>query len=209
MTTDNIQIVSAEQFPHEHVTMTHTAPDSGDHCPTGCAGYVVDECSVVCHECYDSESHDNPSIILGDAEFDAYSGMCHECERLLDTYQLVYASQDPELFWQCRMAEEMPMYDELPTVEQIGEYVEREAYQLGKSEAEPMDMEPEQVRVPTDSARYANIIAPKLRALCGYSDMSGAGTYTEPPCDDAYWIFNSGAAEKYHEGYIDGVTAEQ
>jgi len=116
--------------------------------------------------------------------------------------------QDPERFWKRRMAEHMDMWDDLPSVEQIGEYVEKEAYQLGRQEAAPMDMEPENVRVPTDSARYANVIAPKLRAMCGYSDRTGKGTWTEPPCDKAQWIFNDGAVRKYREGYIDEAQSE-
>ena len=188
--------------------MTHTAPDSGKSCPAGCAGYVVDDCTVVCHECYDGETHENESIIFGDTEFDAFSGMCRDCGRLLDTYQLVHEAQQPELFWKCRMAENMDMWDNLPDIKDISEYVKQEAYQTGRSEAEPMDMEPEHVRVPTDSARYANIIAPKLRALCGFSDRSGAGTYTHPPCEQATRTYNHDAVGKYREGYINETTEE-
>ena len=61
------------------------------------------------------------------------------------------------------------------------DYQEEAAYNMGHAEfadhdtADDPEVDPYFI---TDSARYANIIAPDLRAMAGYGDR-GMGTYTE------------------------------
>jgi len=62
----------------------------GKYVPGGCAGFVVDECGVVCHECYDATEHTDPYLIGGWAEWDFPGYACDECQRWLDVRLLVY-----------------------------------------------------------------------------------------------------------------------
>jgi hypothetical protein len=61
------------------------------------------------------------------------------------------------------------------------DYQEEAAYNMGHAEfadhdtAEDPEVDPYLI---TDSARYANVIAPELRAMAGYADR-GMGTYTD------------------------------
>jgi hypothetical protein len=60
-------------------------------------------------------------------------------------------------------------------------YAEEEARELGYAEFEsvPTDTSADDVdpTIITDSARWANILAPKMRCMAGYGD-TGRGTYT-------------------------------
>jgi len=71
------------------------------------------------------------------------------------------------------------MHDKNKTAVVVEQEAKERAYELGYDEFSRMD-NPEGDRLEleyfTDSARYANIIAPKLRAIAGYAD-SGHGCY--------------------------------
>jgi len=212
--SDNIIVVEpeliADEFNTEVANSKAHTPVTGNYVPYGLSG-VIDGCEIVCSECAtDEQLRDDKGeqgAIFGDAEFDSLTGTCIECGKLLDTYQLVYRSQDEKLFWKCTMAEQMSMWEDMPTVEEISEYVENEAWEIGYSQGpDALDGidEVEQIDISmfTESAHYINNIAPKLRALCGYQDTKG-GTYTDVPCDTAFHIFNEGALMAFQEGYYD------
>lgn len=60
-------------------------------------------------------------------------------------------------------------------------YATEEAYRMGHAEFEDADIDKSENLMfghYTESARWANVIAPKLRAMAGASDHSGKGTYT-------------------------------
>ena len=61
-------------------------------------------------------------------------------------------------------------------------YLLGEAYSMGHAEFEDMDAPPEEEELDIspfkESARWANIIAPKLRSMAGYAD-GGHGTYQD------------------------------
>jgi len=212
--SDNIIVVEpeliADEFNMEVANSKRRAPKTGNYVPYGLAG-IVDECEVICSECATDEQlrddKGDEGAIFGDSEWDSLSGMCVECDKLLDTHQLVYRSQDAKLYWKCIMAEEMSMYDTMPSIEEIAQYIESEAYNLGYSQGpDHLDgidsIQEVDISMFTESAHYINSIAPKLRALCGYKDTKG-GTYTEVPCDTAFHIFNEGALMAFQEGYYD------
>lgn len=93
----------------------------------------------------------------------------------------------------------------------------REAYQHGYNDgmelttAEIMESEdrlddPEEVvhrdfHHVTESARWANHIAPRLRRLAGYQDPAGMGTFTDPAGTDS-WELDE-VVEAYRDGRID------
>jgi hypothetical protein len=86
--TSDLKITTARE---EHDSVVRVT----DHWDTklvfgGCAGFVVDECSVVCHECLDEDRHENPSMINGCEEWDYPGYACEECRRYLDVLLLVY-----------------------------------------------------------------------------------------------------------------------
>ena len=224
---DNIYITTPEaledtDYGHEYVRTTHKAPDSGKYAPTGIAGYVVGECTVVCHECFGTEpaDDDDPSPIWGDSETDYPGHYCEDCDKWLDTYLIVYKSQDAELFYRLEQTESHGLgWDEtVATIPEIAAEAHREAYELGYSEAMPIDTAdpeiatddpeqaadetPELLEAPTDSARYANHIAPKLRAIAGYHD-SGHGTYTDCYYETAADVLTEDVHEGYRAGYTD------
>lgn len=227
---DDIKITSWEtlegtEYGRSYRRTTTKAPDTGKHVPYGCAGFVVGDCTVVCHECFGNEDTDTdtePSLIVGNDEWDYPGATCEDCQRHLDTYLIVNKSQDPKLFYRLEQHESLgfSVSDDLATLEQIADKAEREAYELGYQEAEPIgfavsleelgaenreqaaEENPELLETPTDSARYANTIAPKLRAITGYHD-SGHGTYQEAYFDTATFILNEGVHPAYRRGYAD------
>lgn len=71
------------------------------------------------------------------------------------------------------------MHDEVPVIYE--RKVLREAYDMGFSKFEGSEVEPEDFEIGhyTESARYINNVAPKLRAMSGFDD-AGHGTYQEP-----------------------------
>lgn len=61
-------------------------------------------------------------------------------------------------------------------------YLTEEAYSMGHAEFEGIDADTaEDVEFShfTEGTRWANVIAPKLRAMAGARDPTGKGTYTE------------------------------
>jgi hypothetical protein len=107
------------------------------------------------------------------------------------------------------------------------DYRREVAYNMGHREfaeldtAEDTEIDPQYI---TDSARWANVIAPDLRAMAGYAD-SGPGTYTEdrqvaaiiPGCEDdnpadadllnASFVYAE-LNDAYFRGAYDAVDAE-
>jgi hypothetical protein len=103
-------------------------------------------------------------------------------------------------------------------------YLTEEAYRMGHDEFTDVDAESaEEIEFShfTGSARWANIIAPKLRAMAGYDDR-GHGTYQEerqiaaikPGCEedepaeahlmDAFHLYDS-LTDAYRMGAYDAV----
>jgi hypothetical protein len=86
---------SESEYEHSPSRMGY----DGTHAPYGYAGFIVGECTVVCVECHDLESDSTDSPIFGNDESD-YPGLwCHDCERPLDTYLLVYRSGPGSELW--------------------------------------------------------------------------------------------------------------
>lgn len=85
-----IAVIPATETDRE--TVRNTMRYNGQQYPTGLAGFVVDECTVVCHECHcpDSDSTDSP--IFADSEWDYPGYTCEDCGRWLDVELLVYES---------------------------------------------------------------------------------------------------------------------
>lgn len=208
---ETMKIVDAHRFEIEVAPSVNRVPETGNYVPYGLAGALVGECTVHCASCATDEQlrddKGDESAIFGDAEHD-YPFTCHSCDRLLNTYQIVYLSQSPDLWYKIHMAESMGI-DDLPSVENIAKYVEQEAYEIGKREG-PKDVPPDcmpmdlDIGTFTETAHYINNVAPKLRALAGYID-NGHGTHTNVPTDTAYHIFNEGALEKFREGWYDAA----
>lgn len=85
-----VAVIPASESEYE------TAPSvmryDGDHAPYGYAGFLVDECTVVCPECHREGEESTDSPIFGNTESD-YPGLhCAECDRILDTDLLLYES---------------------------------------------------------------------------------------------------------------------
>jgi hypothetical protein len=209
---DPIQVINpgiAASSIDQKVANSKSKNKNGKYVPYGIAGYVVNECSVVCPDCMGNEDNDyeNNSPIFGNSEWDYLTAICEDCNKVLDVYHLVYESQNPEIHYKAVMGENMSQYDKLPTYPEIGEYVSNEAYSIGYSYG-PSDLPPEatlediDIGMFTESANYINNIAPKLRALCGYQESKG-GTYTQVPNDNAYHIFHEDCFPSFQEGYYD------
>lgn len=84
----DLKVTTARDTPHEVVRAK--SRHDGKHVPYGCAGFVVNECTVVCHECLDPAEHEDPHMIMGNSEWDYPGHPCYECNRYLDVYLLVY-----------------------------------------------------------------------------------------------------------------------
>ena len=208
----DIQAIGARQLEksEKHVetpdkTFNNTV--NGKYSPYGITGYIVDECSIVCSDCVKTSERDPKNAIHTDSESDYPGFICEDCNNTLDTYLLVYPNQDPEIWYKAVMAEDMGMYDKLPTYPEIGDYVSNEAYSIGYSNGpsdlpEKATLEDIDISMFTESANYINSIAPELRALCGYQD-SGKGTHIKVPNDTAYHIFHEDCFPSFHEGYLD------
>lgn len=196
----------------------------GKSVPGGFAGYIPQNAGfAVCHECaieeFEDELRDDMGgLIYGDSETD-YPGMvCDECGTYLDTYLLVYQSQDPELYYRLRMTEELGGHpsDEVFSFEQIDTRVAEKAYQMGWEKAAQIEgmygeggvFEDSNPEVPTDSANWANNLAPKLRALSGYVD-GGHGTYQQVPVDNAHHLHQEVTLHAFHQGYHDRAEGEE
>lgn len=212
MADQDVIVTSHDSLGNDYVRSLNKTPVTGNYVPYGLAGVVAGS-EVFCCECAsDDELRDDEgdeSTIFGDAEFNYPGAICDNCGERLDTYVLVSRSQDPELWYRVKMMEEQ-RHDSLPTIEQIAKEAEREAYNFGWEQSGSMvenryentDELPMNCP-PTDSAKYANMVLPNLRAIAGYVDSAEKGTFTECPNDDAHAIFNEGVMEKYRAGYID------
>lgn len=210
---DTILVIGPEKAAssiNQEVASSKSRNKDGKYAPYGIAGYVVNECSIVCPSCMGNEDSDynNPDPIFGDSEWNYLTAICEDCNKVLDVNHLVYESQSPEIWYKALLAEDMGKYDSLPSYEEISDYVEQEAYSIGYANG-PSDLPQEasiediNISMFTESAYYINNIAPELRALCGYLDPGDKGTYTKVPNDTAYHIFNEGAFPSFQEGYID------
>lgn len=210
---DPIQVIEPEKVASGmdlEIANTKNRDKNGKYVPYGIAGYIVNECTLVCPSCMGNEESDyeDPDPVFGDSEWDYLTAICEDCNKVLDVYHLVYESQNPEIWYKAVMSEEMGIYDSLPSYEEISDYVAKEAYDIGyvngpdhlpdKANIEDID-----IGMFTESAYYINNIAPKLRALTGYIDPSGKGTYTKVPNDTAYHIFHEDVFPSFQEGYTD------
>jgi len=83
-----IKVITARETEYDVVrdTMRH----DGKQVPGGCAGFVVHECTVLCHECYDATQYDDADMIMGWDEWDYPGYTCEDCNRWLDVRLLVY-----------------------------------------------------------------------------------------------------------------------
>ena len=59
----------------------------------------------------------------------------------------------------------------------------------------------EYYEIPTDSAKYSNIIAPQLRQLAGYEDEMGKGTYNTTHSDIGFHIYKEDVLPAFREAY--------
>jgi len=90
----------ADHFGLDVAPCISRTPHTGNYCPYGLAGVVVDH-TVVCATCatddeLDDETGPDTGAVFGDDEWDA-PATCADCGRVLDVYQLVYAGHQPEL----------------------------------------------------------------------------------------------------------------
>ena len=111
---DNIIVSDARELfdlgvINDYVPSISKHPISGDYAPYGYAGFVVNECVLVCHQCLkesDTSLGDNPSTenfvktlegkrdidpypIFGDSEWD-FPASCEDCGKYLDVNYLIY-----------------------------------------------------------------------------------------------------------------------
>jgi len=208
----NIQITTAEDLAktEKHVKTPDKSFNktvNGKYAPYGITGYIVNQCSVVCSDCIEKSDRKPKNAIKKDSEADYPGFICEKCNNTLDTHLLVYESQDPKLHYRIKQSESFSSYDKVLSIEQIAKECEKEAYELGKEyhgDFIPKEVTSlEDYHMPTDSANYANNVLPKLRALAGYNDSTGKGTYTKIPNDTAYHIFNESVVDKFTEGFYD------
>lgn len=214
---DNIAITNHDELGNDTANTTSRGLD-GNYAPYGISGYIVNECTVVCPDCLGTEDSDyeDPSPIFGDTESD-YPGMfCQDCNDPLDVTLLVYQSNDPELWWRIHQSESLGSYDKVLSMKEIADRISERAYELGYAEAMDLsneDIDPEQnpraIEPPTDSAHWANVMAPKLRALSGYVDPTDKGTYTESPIDMAHIIHQEETIEQFRRGYADKALGKE
>jgi hypothetical protein len=176
------------------------------YAPYGRAGVVVNDRHIICGNCAtDEELADNDNgAIFGDAECDYPAPVCEDCEKPLNVNLLVHKSCDPELHLRLRMTEELGGFADRDcfTIEEIGEKAAERAAEIGRDYA-PTDMfeSGEHFEIPTDSAQYANIIAPQLRQLAGHEDGMGKGTYNTIPIDIVYDIHKEDVLPAFREAY--------
>jgi hypothetical protein len=88
--TSNITVIHADETRYE--TADSQMNYNGTHAPYGYAGFIVGDCTVLCPECHDLEADSTESPIFGSEESDFPGFWCHDCERTLSTYVLVYES---------------------------------------------------------------------------------------------------------------------
>jgi len=222
MKPDNIIVTDYDRLGEQTAETANSV--NGDYLRSGdIAGCLVDECTLVCAGCATSDelskAWEDSQTIMSTDEWDCYSGVCEECGNYLDTYVLVYRKQDTELWHKLQWNQQLgnlssPSMD----YEELCEEAERQAYNRGYVDAKELDSlidigsespqayaeaNPMATEPPTDSAMWANSILPDLRAMSGYVDDMGTGTYKEPVCDVSYHCFNEGVITAYRSGWYD------
>lgn len=211
MQPDNIQITTYEELGKE---CANTAIANPYHI----AGVLIEDSHILCGDCATQEELEIGHAIFEDSESDYPGIYCDECSKPLDTYQLVYKSQDPELWhqlvWNTQLGHLSNLFTDNVTLAKSGE---NQAYELGWEYGGPnensvtyadLESNPQMGEYPTDTAHYANNVEPELRALSGYIDGMGKGTYQEPFRDISYHTFNEGVSPAFHQAYFDRVNQE-
>ena len=201
---DEITVSSTEALYDDYANPKSQTPSG--YAPFGLAGIVVNDCDIICGNCAtDEELADNDNgAIFGNSEWDYPAPVCEDCQKPLNVDLLVYKSHDPELHFRLRMTEVLGGFADTDclTIEEIGAKAAERAAKIGRDYA-PTDMfaPDEHYEIPTDSARYINIIAPQLRQLAGYEDGTGKGTYNTTPTDIVYDIHKEDVLPAFREAY--------
>jgi len=201
---DGIIASSTEALHGDYADLKSQTPSG--YAPYGLAGIIVNDCNIICGNCAtDEELADNDNgAIFGNSEWDYPAPVCEDCEKPLNVDLLVYESHDPELRFRLRMTEELGGVADRDclTIDEIGEKAAERAAEIGRDHA-PTDMfeSGEHFEIPTDSAQYANIIAPQLRQLAGYEDRAGKGTFNTIPIDIVYDIHKEDVLPAFREAY--------
>jgi len=198
-------IVSSTEALYEDYADLKSQTPSG-YATYGLAGIVVNDCNIVCGNCATDEelADNNNDAIFGNTEWDYPAPVCEDCQKPLNVDLLLYKSHDPELLFRLRMTEELGGFADIDcfTIEEIGAKAAERAAKIGRDYA-PTDMfeSDEHYEIPTDSAQYANNIAPQLRQLAGYEDGTGKGTYNITPTDIVYDIHREDVLPAFQEAY--------
>ena len=196
-------IVSSTEALYDDYANPKSQTPSG-YVPYGLAGIVVNDCDIICGNCATDEELADNDAIFGNSEWDYPAPVCEDCQKPLNVDLLVYKSHDPELHLRLRMTEVLGGFVDRDcfTVEEIGEKAAERAAGIGRDYA-PTDMfeSDEHYEIPTDSAQYANNIAPQLRQLSGYEDGTGKGTYNITPTDIVYDIHREDVLPAFQEAY--------
>lgn len=185
-------------------------------------GYVPENSGyVLCSECalqeYDeshiSENYDG--IVESNDEWDYPGAFCDKCHKHLDTYLLVYKSNHSELWHKLVWNEQLgQLQDPIVDDEKLAKIAENQAYENGYQEGATIENEitqaeaennPHTTEYPTDMAHYSNVVAPELRAISGFIDSGGHGTYQDAFRDISYHVFNEGVSPSFHAGYYDRI----
>jgi len=201
---DEIIVSSTEALHEDYANLKSQTPLG--HVPYGLAGIVINDCDIICGNCAtDEDLADNDNgAIFGNSEWDYPAPVCEDCEKPLNVNLLVHKTYDPELRFRLRMTEELGGFADTDcfTIEEICEKAAERAAEIGRDYA-PTDMfeSGEHFEIPTDSAQYANIIAPQLRQLAGYEDGAGKGTYNATPTDIGYEIHKEDVLPAFREAY--------
>lgn len=213
MKNDNMKITTYERIGRE--TAGKISSLDGDYIPYSQVGTIVNETTVLCAECATETELKEGPLIQENSEWDYPGAICEECDKPLDTYLLVYRENHPKVWHQLVWNEQLGNLSEIYTDdEKLAKQAEIEAYELGWSEGETMsnvvtdaeaEQDPRKTEYQTDSAHYANNIAPELRALSGYIDDGGHGTYQTVFRDVSVWTFNEGVSPAFHAGYYDRI----
>ena len=201
---DEIIVSSTEALYEDYADLKSQTPSG--YATYGLAGIIVNDCNIVCGNCAtDEELADNDNdAIFGSAEWGYPAPVCEDCQKPLNVNLIVHKSYAPLLHYRLRMTEELGGFADTDclTIEEIGAKAAERAAEIGRDYA-PTDMfeSDEHYEIPTDSAQYANNIAPQLRQLSGYEDGTGKGTYNITPTDIVYDIHREDVLPAFQEAY--------
>lgn len=179
----------------------------GTHAPYGYAGFIFGDCTVVCPECFDGDVSDRDPI-FGNSEWDYPGATCDRCCEYLDVDLIVCENQDPRLHYRLRMSDNFGEYQTVLSIREISDIARQEAYEMGYAHAMPDSGEISYQEISQglehfkEGAKWANTIAPKLRATAGAKDPTGKGTYTDWPIDAARRVYDSDVIEGFSEGWV-------